>query len=62
MELTATEEKAKRSFNYACKQASKCRHERYQVSCLSCDDHNTCEIQERIESARGKMYRYSKTL
>jgi len=51
-----TQEKARRSFDYACKQASKCRHERYQVSCYSCPELKTCDIQERIERARAKMY------
>lgn len=41
-------EKANRSFNYACKQASKCRHEKYQVSCFGCPEIGTCEIQERV--------------
>jgi len=54
--MTKTAEKARRSFNYACNQASKCRHERYQVSCNSCPDRKDCEIQERIERARTKMY------
>jgi len=53
---TATEDKARRSFNYACKQASKCRHELYHVSCNSCPERKTCDIQERIERARSKMY------
>ncbi len=48
-------EKARNSFNYACKQASKCRRDRYQISCYSCKDEKTCEIQNRIEKARGLM-------
>ena len=50
-----TKEKARRSFNYACNQASKCRHELYQVSCFSCPKEKTCDIQARIERARVKM-------
>ena len=50
-----TEEKARKSFNYACKQANKCRHEKYQISCCSCPSEKTCDIQERIERARAKM-------
>jgi len=50
-----TTERARVSFNYACKQASKCRHEKYQVSCASCPERKTCEIQKRIEKARSKM-------
>ena len=49
------QEKARRSFNYACKQASKCRHEKYHVSCYACSEKPTCDIQERIERARLKM-------
>lgn len=52
---TKTQEKARRSFEYACKQASKCRHERYCVSCFSCPLEKSCDIQKRIETARNKM-------
>ncbi len=45
-----------RSFNYACDQASKCRHEKCYVSCYECPEQETCEIQERIERVRPKMY------
>jgi hypothetical protein len=51
-----TNEKARRSFDYQCKQASKCRHERYCVSCFSCPDMKECPIQAAIEKARAKMY------
>jgi hypothetical protein len=50
-----TTERARISFNYACKQASRCRHGRYQVSCDSCPMEKTCDIQKRIEKARVKM-------
>jgi hypothetical protein len=49
------EQKARNSFNYACKQAGKCRHERYQISCFSCPLYSTCDIQARLEKARLKM-------
>ena len=49
------QEKAQRSFNYACKQASKCRHENYHVSCYGCNDYKICDIQNRIEKARKIM-------
>ena len=49
-------EKARRSFDYQCKQASKCRHETYRESCLSCPKEKTCPIQAAIEKAREKMY------
>lgn len=50
-----TTEKARRSFDYQCKQASKCRHEKYQASCFSCIQYENCEIQKAIEKARLKM-------
>lgn len=49
------QERARRSFDYQCKQASKCRHEKYQKSCWSCKDEITCDIQQRIEKARKEM-------
>ena len=52
----STKEKARRSFNYQCNRASDCRHSRYQVSCSSCPDEKTCDIQAKIEAARRKMY------
>lgn len=53
--MSATGDKARKSFNYACKQASKCRHERYIVNCSNCSDKSTCDIQARIEKARGNL-------
>ncbi len=50
-------EKARKSFDYACKQASKCRHEKYQVSCFSCDKHKECDIRLRLEKAQ-KLLEY----
>jgi hypothetical protein len=50
-----TQEKARRSFEYAVKQASKCRHERIQASCYSCPLEKDCDIQTRLEKARAKM-------
>ena len=52
---TKTEIKAAKSFNYACRQASNCRHDKYQESCFSCPLFQTCDIQKRIETARKKM-------
>lgn len=42
-------EKAEKGFIYACKQASKCRHEKYIVSCFACPEVKTCDIQVRVE-------------
>jgi len=53
--MTKKAEKAMRSFDYACKQASRCRHEKYMVSCYSCPSESTCEIQKRIETHRKNM-------
>ena len=50
-----TQIKARKSFEYACKQASKCRHEIFMQSCYSCPKEKTCDIQLRIEKARVKM-------
>jgi hypothetical protein len=47
--------KARASFDYAANQASKCRHGRYQVSCHSCPDEKTCDIQIRIGKARATI-------
>ena len=52
---TKTQIKAERSFNYACRQASNCRHEKYQISCFVCPELKTCDIQKRIETAMEKM-------
>ena len=53
---TTKQTKARRSFNYQCKQASNCRHKKYQVSCYSCSQYKECEIQKAIEKARAGMY------
>jgi len=50
------QEKARKSFDYACKQASKCRHEKYHVSCHSCPEEEKCDIQQRINKAREGMH------
>ena len=55
MRKTKTQEKASKSFDYAVRQASKCRHERYQASCHSCPQEKDCDIQKRMETARSKM-------
>jgi hypothetical protein len=52
---TRTQEKAYKSFNYQCKRASKCRHEKYQKSCYSCEEYNTCDIQQSIKKAKEIM-------
>lgn len=52
---TTTQIKARKSFEYAVKQASKCRHEKYQVSCFACPLFNECEIQKRLIKAQNTM-------
>ena len=55
IQKTKTQEKAARSFSYQCRRASKCRHEKYHISCASCPERGTCEIQKALELARSKM-------
>ena len=55
MALTKTQEKARKSFDYQCNKASKCRHEKYQVSCMSCPEKEGCEICEAVKLAQSKM-------
>jgi len=50
-----TQTKARKSFDYNCKRASKCRHEKFMISCNSCPEKPTCSIQKAIESARAKL-------
>ena len=52
---TTTNEKARKSFDYQCKRASKCRHESYQISCNSCPMLNSCDIQKSLKAAKAKM-------
>lgn len=47
--------KAEKGFDFACRQASKCRHLFYQVSCYSCPKLEGCEIQQRLERHRKNM-------
>ena len=42
-------EKARKAHDYACRQASKCRHDRCEKSCLACKDREGCDIQERVD-------------
>ena len=55
MEKTKSQIKAAKSFNFQCKKASKCRHQKYQASCLSCEEREDCNIQKLIEEAREKL-------
>ena len=54
--MATTTDKARKSFNFQCKMASNCRHDKYQVSCNSCESKPNCEIQKAIETARAKMH------
>jgi hypothetical protein len=53
-------EKASRAFEYAVKQASKCREQKRIVSCYACSSYEGCEIQERVKknlaTKRGEVY------
>jgi hypothetical protein len=48
-------EKTRRQLDYACKQASKCRRDKYHTSCNSCPEREDCEIQQRIIKAKLRM-------
>lgn len=48
-------ERARKGFEYAVKQASKCRHEKYMVSCCACPEKPTCEIQIRLEKHKANL-------
>jgi hypothetical protein len=48
-------EKARKSFDSACGAASRCRHEKYQVSCASCGERESCDIQVRVGKAKATM-------
>ena len=52
---TATQLKAAKSFNYQCNKASKCRHEKYEISCMACLEEKTCEIQKAVKLVHSKM-------
>lgn len=47
---------AYKTFERYCKKASKCRHEKYQVSCMACPERKGCEIQQVVDSSY-KTYR-----
>jgi hypothetical protein len=55
-EKSKSEIKARRSFEYQLKKASRCRHDKYQVSCNSCPEREECEIQSSVYNARKKLY------
>ena len=56
---TKTEIKAKNSFNFQCKRASKCRHEKYKISCNSCNQFETCEIQNKIKKQDNYIFSFA---
>jgi hypothetical protein len=47
--------KAAKSFNYQCNKASKCRHEKFQISCNSCPEKEGCDIRKAVLLAHSKM-------
>ena len=53
--MTIKQEKARKSFNYQCNKASKCRHDKYMISCNSCPQHDSCEIQKNIDKHFNNM-------
>lgn len=55
IQKTKAQEKAKRSFSYQVKRASRCRHEKYHISCYACTELETCDIQKLLKEAQQKM-------
>lgn len=51
----ASQIKARKTFNRACKHASDCRHERSVMSCYGCKLKDECEIHQRMKTAKLKM-------
>lgn len=47
--------KAKKSYDAIYKKASKCRHEKCQISCLSCNDAVDCEIRYQVTQRYAKL-------
>ena len=52
---TIKQRKAQKDFMYQCRRASKCRHDRYQISCNSCPQRHDCEIQDKINEHKSNM-------
>ena len=52
---TIKQRKAQKGFMYQCRRASKCRHDRYQISCNSCPQRHDCEIQDKINEHKSNM-------
>lgn len=53
--MATKQEKARKSFNYQCNKASKCRHDKYMISCNSCPQHDNCDIQKNIDKHFNNM-------
>ena len=49
---TTKKTKARKSFDYQCKKASRCRRDRYYASCCACPDEDICRIQKDIDKAK----------
>lgn len=47
--------RARQKFESQVNQAKHCRKKKEQVSCFSCPECKTCDIQQRLEEARSKM-------
>lgn len=50
------EERIQRAFDYACKQASNCRHDKCIVSCFGCNEYKTCDIQRRVNKNKFLLH------
>lgn len=49
---TAKQIRIRRSLEFAYKQASRCRHDKYEKSCLACPLKDGCHIQIRINGLK----------
>ena len=50
--MTPAEAKKYRKFNRLCKEASKCREDRRQISCYACPILENCHIQTEIKKVQ----------
>ncbi len=50
--MTASEKRKYLKFDSLCKQASKCRESRRQISCYSCPLFDSCNIQQEMKKVQ----------
>lgn len=52
----ASQLKARKSFDYQCKKASKCRQDKFMISCYKCPELKICTIQKAIDKAQENLH------